>query len=105
MIKGENGRIPNRKATINVQSAGTAARFMTVFLAVAGGDYTLQSSEQMKKRPMSELLGSLTAKGVEIKCLEEEGHFPFEIRELSQVILKSTRLPAVSMPAHCLWHL
>ena len=79
VIKGENGRIPNRKATINVQSAGTAARFMTVFLAVAGGDYTLQSSEQMKKRPMSELLGSLTAKGVEIKCLEEEGHFPFEI--------------------------
>ena len=56
VIKGENGRIPNRKATINVQSAGTAARFMTVFL-----------------------LGSLTAKGVEIKCLEEEGHFPFEI--------------------------
>ena len=52
---------------------------MTVFLAVAGGDYTLQSSEQMKKRPMSELLDSLTAKGVEIKCLEEEGHFPFEI--------------------------
>lgn len=79
VIKGENGRIPNRKATINVQSAGTAARFMTVFLAVAGGDYTLQSSEQMKKRPMSELLDSLTAKGVEIKCLEEEGHFPFEI--------------------------
>ncbi len=64
VIKGENGRIPNSKATINVQSAGTAARFMTVFLAVAGGDYTLQSSEQMKKRPMSELLGSLTAKGV-----------------------------------------
>ena len=46
VIKGENGRIPNRKATINVQSAGTAARFMTVFLAVAGGDYTLQSSDR-----------------------------------------------------------
>ena len=32
VIKGENGRIPNRKATINVQSAGTAARFMTCLL-------------------------------------------------------------------------
>ena len=52
---------PNRKATV-CSSAGTAARFMTVFLAVAGGDYTLQSSEQMKEASMSELLGSLTAK-------------------------------------------
>lgn len=78
-IKGENGKIPNRKAIINVQSAGTAARFMTVFLAVAGGDYVLKSSEQMKKRPMKELLDSLIEKGVEIKYLENEGHFPFEI--------------------------
>lgn len=78
-IKGENGNIPNKKATINVQSAGTAARFMTVFLAVAGGDYVLKSSEQMKKRPMKELLDSLIEKGVEIKYLENEGHFPFEI--------------------------
>ena len=79
VIKGENGTIPNKKATINVQSAGTAARFMTVFLAVAGGDYVLESSEQMKKRPMKELLDSLIEKGVEIKYLENEGHFPFEI--------------------------
>lgn len=79
MIQGENGNIPNRKAEINVQSAGTAARFMTVFLACAGGDYVLKSSEQMKKRPMKELLDSLIEKGVKIRYLGEEGHFPFEI--------------------------
>lgn len=78
-IKGENGSVPNPCATINVRSAGTAARFMTVFLAVAGGDYVLNSSEQMKKRPMKELLDCLIEKGVDIKYLEEEGHFPFEI--------------------------
>lgn len=78
-IKGEGGNVPNKNATINVRSAGTAARFMTVFLAVAGGDYVLESSEQMKKRPMQELLDSLVEKGVEIKYLENEGHFPFEI--------------------------
>ena len=43
MIQGENGRIPNNEATINVRSAGTAARFMTVLLAVCGGKYTLES--------------------------------------------------------------
>lgn len=79
IIKGENGNVPNKNATINVRSAGTAARFMTVFLAVAGGDYILESSEQMKKRPMKELLDSLVEKGVDIKYLEKEGHFPFEI--------------------------
>ncbi len=78
-IKGENGNVPNQGATINVRSAGTAARFMTVFLAVAGGDYVLNSSEQMKKRPMKELLDSLIEKGVNIKYLEKEGHFPLEI--------------------------
>lgn len=78
-IQGENGNIPNRNAEINVRSAGTAARFMTVFLAVAGGDYVLKSSEQMKKRPMKDLLDTLIENGVEIKYLEKEGHFPFEI--------------------------
>ncbi len=79
IIKGENGHIPNNNVTINVRSAGTAARFMTVLLAVCGGDYILESSEQMKKRPMSQLLESLRGKGVDINCLEKEGHFPFEI--------------------------
>lgn len=79
LIQGENGCIPRNDVTINVRSAGTAARFMTVLLAVCGGDYRLESSMQMKKRPMSQLLDSLREKGVVINCLEEEGHFPFEI--------------------------
>lgn len=78
-VEGMNGEIPNRNAKINVRSAGTAARFLTVMLSVAGGDYLLESSEQMKKRPMQELITALRCAGVQITCLEEEGHFPFEI--------------------------
>ena len=78
-IKGMGGEIPNRNATINVRSAGTAARFLTVMLAFAGGHYTLNSSEQMKKRPMEPLLTELRKAGVKITCLEKEGHFPFVI--------------------------
>ena len=52
VLQGTGGRIPNPRATINVRSAGTAARFLTVFLALAGGEYELQASEQMCKRPM-----------------------------------------------------
>lgn len=78
-IQGTGGRIPNKNATINVKSAGTAARFLTVMLAVAGGDYVLESSEQMKRRPMEPLITALTEAGVAITCLEEENHFPFQI--------------------------
>ncbi|MBQ6788364.1 MAG: 3-phosphoshikimate 1-carboxyvinyltransferase [Lachnospiraceae bacterium] len=78
-ITGLGGVIPNRTATINVRSAGTAARFLTVMLAFAGGCYTLNSSEQMKKRPMEPLLSELRKAGVKITCLEKEGHFPFVI--------------------------
>ncbi len=79
IIQGLGGEIPNRTATINVRSAGTAARFLTVMLAFAGGCYTLHSSEQMKKRPMEPLLTELRKAGVRITCLEQEGHFPFVI--------------------------
>lgn len=79
IITGTNGIIPNKKATINVGSAGTAARFLTVFLAFAGGEYTLNASAQMCKRPMEPLITTLKESGVKIECLNEEGHFPFKL--------------------------
>ena len=78
-IVGTGGRIPNPSASVYVGSAGTAARFLTVFLAAAGGRYTVDASAQMRKRPMGPLLDALREAGVAIRCLEEEGHFPFEM--------------------------
>jgi 3-phosphoshikimate 1-carboxyvinyltransferase len=78
-IHGLAVNIPNRNAEINVRSAGTAARFLTTMLSFAGGNYTLQSSDQMKKRPMEPLLSILRQAGISIHCLEEEGHFPFKL--------------------------
>jgi 3-phosphoshikimate 1-carboxyvinyltransferase len=94
-VVGTGGKIKNNNATINVRSAGTAARFLTVFLAVAGGDYILNSSEQMKRRPMAELIEALRNLGVSIKCIEKEGHFPFEIHSTglkkSEVVIDTTK--------------
>ncbi|MCR5419584.1 MAG: 3-phosphoshikimate 1-carboxyvinyltransferase [Lachnospiraceae bacterium] len=78
-ITGTNGVIPKRKAVLNVGSAGTAARFLTVFLAFAGGDYDMNASEQMCRRPMEPLLTDLENCGVEIICKKEKGHFPFRL--------------------------
>ncbi len=82
VVFGENGKIPNSNVEINVRSAGTAARFLTVFLAAAGGTYVLNASEQMKKRPMKELLDKIRAQGVAVEFLEEPDHFPFRIHSL-----------------------
>lgn len=78
-ITGLGGAIPKKEAKINVGSAGTAARFLTAYLGLAGGRYTIDSSEQMKKRPMKELLVALEQLGAKITYLEEEFHFPFMI--------------------------
>lgn len=77
VIQGLGGKIPNTHAAINVRSAGTAARFLTVMLALAGGEYELQASPQMCKRPMKQLLDILKNAGVEFVFQGEEDHFPF----------------------------
>ena len=69
ILQGTGGKIPKNRAAINVQSAGTAARFLTVMLALAGGEYEMQASEQMCKRPMQPLLDILKKSGVIFKWL------------------------------------
>ncbi len=78
-ICGTGGAVPNRNASVDVRSAGTAARFLTVMLAFAGGDYEMRSSEQMAKRPMEPLLSVLEEAGARIEYLGEKGHFPFRL--------------------------
>jgi 3-phosphoshikimate 1-carboxyvinyltransferase len=95
-IQGLNGVIPNRNAEINVGSAGTAARFLTAMLAFAGGDYILQSSEQMKKRPMEPLIILLRSIGVVVNCMEQEGYFPFEIHSNGVYVDKITMDTSIS---------
>lgn len=76
-ISGCNNMIPTDTASLNVGSAGTAARFISAVLGVSKGEFHIDSSEQMKKRPMKPLIDSLKVLGCEVKYLGEEGHFPF----------------------------
>lgn len=78
-IVGQGGKIPKKEAEVYVGSAGTAARFLTAFLAMGDGIYQVDSSEQMKKRPMKELLCVLEDLGVEISYQEERYNFPMQI--------------------------
>ena len=78
-ITGCSGNLPNASATVNAMSAGTAARFLTALFAFSDGTYTLDASEQMKKRPMAPLIDALTSIGISVTALEEEGHLPLRI--------------------------
>ena len=78
-ITGFGGDIPKKQAEIYVGSAGTAARFLVAMLAFSGGDYRVNSSEQMKARPMQPLIDALRDAGAQVECMEEEGHFPLHI--------------------------
>lgn len=79
-LTGFGGDIPKKSAEIYVGSAGTAARFLVALLAFSDGEYTVNASEQMKKRPMQPLIDTLRAAGAEVSCPEQEGHFPLHIK-------------------------
>lgn len=83
-IRGYGGKIPREKATIYVGSAGTAARFLTAFVAMSPGRYRLNASEQMKKRPMRELLIALEELGARFNWLSEPYSFPMEVHGMGR---------------------
>ncbi len=78
-ITGCAGQIPLKQGEIYVGSAGTAARFLTAMLAFSSGEYTIQCSNQMKKRPMKPLFQALILAGAQIEYLEEVGYLPIKI--------------------------
>lgn len=80
IIHGKGSSIPKKQAIIDVGSAGTAARFLTAMLALSDGEYTINASEQMKKRPMLPLFEALTSMGAQFIYLEKEGHLPVIVK-------------------------
>lgn len=78
-VHGLSGRLPVKKVSLYVGSAGTAARFLSAVLGVSEGEFFLDASEQMKKRPMAPLLSALQSVGCDISFAEKEGYFPFTL--------------------------
>jgi len=81
-IQGKGGRIPSSTGTINVGNAGTVARFLVALLSLKeGGEYRLDGSESMRKRPINPLLTALESIGaIEVHYHGEFGHFPFTLK-------------------------
>lgn len=80
IVKGNNGVIPKREASINVGSAGTAARFLTAFLAVSEGEYLVEASPQMAARPMGPLIEALKSLGARFEFMGQPDCLPFRLK-------------------------
>ena len=108
-ITGGGGRLRVSQAERNVGSAGTAARFLPAFLAFQKGKFTVNSSDQMKTRPVKPLIDSLKSLGAKFTFLEKEDSFPFIIEgttspsaEVKTDVTKSSQfLSALLISAVC----
>ena len=79
-VQGCGGALPLNQAEVYVGSAGTAARFLTALAAFSDGEYTFNSSEQMKRRPIAPLINSLKDIGASFTFLGQENCFPFIVK-------------------------
>ncbi len=80
-IMGLGGQLPKseKERQVYVGSAGTAARFLTAMLALSGQKYLVDSSDQMRERPMEPLLRALEELGAQIEYLGRPYTFPFRV--------------------------
>jgi len=88
-LEGVNWRVRGRlrprgdsapELRIDVQDAGTPARFLAALLATVPGRFVLDGSARMRERPMSPLFEAIRALGGEIRCLGRAGFLPVSIR-------------------------
>ena len=64
---------------IDIADCGTAARFMTTFLACHESLWLLTGTERMKQRPIKPLVDALLTLGADIQYVEEHGFLPLQI--------------------------
>lgn len=73
-------KIQRGNRVIDIADCGTAARFLTTFLACRKGDWFLTGTERMKQRPIGALVRALTDLGADIQYVEKKGFLPLRIK-------------------------
>lgn len=68
--------IKHGKLVIDVGEAGTAARFLTAYLAWLGQRHILTGAPRLQERPMAHLVEALRSLGAQIIYLNKEGFLP-----------------------------
>ena len=69
-----------KASLIDIADCGTAARFMTTFLACHEGVWLLTGNERMKQRPFKPLVDALLLLGADIQYVEKQYSLPLLIQ-------------------------
>ena len=72
--------IKGNPQAIDIADCGTAARFLTTFLACHVGRWLLTGTERMKQRPIKPLVDALLKLGADIQYVEKRGFLPLQIQ-------------------------
>lgn len=73
--------VPGEKeVVIDIGPAGTAMRFLSAYLSVTPGQYTLTGSKRMQERPIGVLVDALRTIGAQISYLKNEGYPPLRVK-------------------------
>jgi 3-phosphoshikimate 1-carboxyvinyltransferase len=68
VVHGLGGRIPANRAELFVGNAGTAARFLTAFVALGNGEFVIDGNERMRQRPIGDLVEALNQLGARVEA-------------------------------------
>ena len=77
---GELESIGGSPFVVDIADCGTAARFLTTYLACHEGDWLLTGTERMQQRPMAPLVEALHSLGADIQYVEKNGCLPLRIK-------------------------
>lgn len=80
-----NDALNSEAKAINIKDAGTAMRFLTAFLALKKGRFTLSGSARMHQRPIGVLVQALNALGADITFVEKNKYPPLSIGEFEPI--------------------
>lgn len=66
-ITGTGGPFPVKSAQLNLENAGTAVRPLVALLSASHGEFVVDGNEQMRRRPIRDLLRGLELLGVKLE--------------------------------------
>ncbi len=75
-VFGTGGRVPADRAALYIGNSGTSARFLTAYLGLGTGTYTVDGVSRMRERPIQDLLDGLARLGATARCEGKDGVCP-----------------------------
>ena len=78
-VKGTGGKISTPAKEIFLGNNGTATRFLTSFVGLGQGAFTISGEKRMEERPIDPLMTALAGWGVDIKSIKGTGCPPLAV--------------------------